>query len=83
MERIIKNCIVCEHHIVEPDPDPTDWFDDDDVKVRCKLSKKPQRVRPNTTEPYITVACRPYNTVKECNIPDWCPLIQSGGSKNA
>ena len=30
---IIKNCIDCSSHQVLPDPDPNDWFCDDDVKV--------------------------------------------------
>lgn len=25
----------------------------------------------------ITVGCRPHNKRKECNIPDWCPLLNS------
>lgn len=60
-----KNCIDCPAHKVLPDPDPTDWFNDDDVKVVCghKHNKN------------ITVACRPYNTRRECKTPDWCPLL--------
>lgn len=59
---MIKNCTNCEDHIVLPDPDPHDWFCDDDVKVLCKITKK-----------NITAACRPYNIKKECNTPKWCP----------
>lgn len=59
---IAKNCIDCKDHEILPDPDPHDWFCDDDVKVVCKIIKK-----------NITVACRPYNTRKECKIPKWCP----------
>ncbi len=59
----ISNCVDCPNHEVLPDPDPDDWFCDDDVKVVCR------RVNRN-----ITVACRPYNTRKECEVPDWCPL---------
>jgi hypothetical protein len=59
------NCIDCPFHEVQPDPDKNDWFNDDDVKVVCKKKKK-----------NITVACRPYNTRKECEIPNWCPLVK-------
>ncbi len=59
----IKNCMDCPFHQVEMDPDPDDWFCDDDVKVVCKKANK-----------NITVACRPYNTRRECDIPNWCPL---------
>lgn len=58
-------CIECPHHAVLRDPDPDDWFCDDDVKVVCTKAKR-----------NVTVACRPYNTNKEfeTGIPDWCPL---------
>jgi len=58
----ITNCIDCPEHQILKDPDPDDWFCDDDVKVICGLNNK-----------QITCACRPYNTRKECNIPTWCP----------
>ena len=59
----IENCVDCPFHEVQPDPDPDDWFCDDDVKVVCTKAKK-----------NITVACRPYSTRRECSIPRWCPL---------
>jgi len=75
----IDNCIDCGAHIIEPDPDPTDWFCDDDVKVRCTKAhnQTPQLHSSGQTmvgEPYITVACRPYRTRHECSVPDWCPI---------
>jgi len=65
MEFKINNCIDCSEHRVLSDPDLHDWFCDDDVKVICKLNNK-----------QITCACRPYNTRKECNIPEWCPKLK-------
>lgn len=62
----ITNCTKCPHHEVRSDPDPDDWFCDDDVKVVCKLAGKE-----------ITVACRPYNIVKESLVPAWCPLVKA------
>jgi len=59
------NCMDCPYREVLPDPDPDDWFCDDDMKVVCKKTGK-----------NITVACRPYNLEKECTpIPKWCPLL--------
>ena len=58
----IENCMDCPCHRVEMDPDPNDWFNDDDEKVVCSIANK-----------NITVACRPYNKRKECDIPEWCP----------
>ena len=64
----INNCSECPHHEVLPDPDPDDWFNDDDVKVVCKKTKRKDNV--------ITTACRPYNIKKETDIPKWCPLLK-------
>ena len=61
----LKNCIDCPFHSVESDPDPYDWFCDDDEKVVCNKVDPPKN---------ITVACRPYNKRKECEVPLWCPL---------
>ena len=46
---------------IYPDPDPNDWFNDDDEKALCKESKNK----------LIEGMLRPYEKV--C-IPDWCPL---------
>lgn len=66
-------CAICAHAVVKPDPDPDDWFCDDDVKVICDavpigVDGKP--VTPNV----ITCACRPYRVTAECSVnPSWCP----------
>ena len=60
----ITSCTECPFHKVLPDPDPYDWFCDDDVKVICTKQSRE-----------ITVACRPYNIVRETPVPDWCPLL--------
>lgn len=60
----IGNCMDCPYSVVCPDPDPDDWFCDDDKKVLCMCDDKTR---------VITCACRPYNLRKECEIPSWCP----------
>lgn len=75
----INNCTKCPHHKVFVDPDPFDFFCDDDCAVRCMIAKG----EPKTgTEgqfysgiPMITAGCRPHNLEKECSIPSWCPVI--------
>jgi len=62
--KTIANCIDCDNHEVQADPDHYDWFCFDDVKVVCKAMN-------NKT---ITCACRPHRTRHECDIPNWCPL---------
>ena len=77
---VVMNCIDCPQHEVIADPDPDDWFCDDDKAVVCKLTLNPGR---DVTSKYtashhiqrsITVACRPYNLRRECEKPEWCPL---------
>lgn len=64
-------CIDCEACLVFPNPDPDDWFNDDDVAVVCKQVKN---VSDRSKFKLITQACRPYNIRKECTpIPEWCP----------
>lgn len=74
-------CVDCKNHEVIPDPDPHDWFCDDDLAVVCKLTPNDNQ---NTESNYladkqgfkcITRSCRPYNKRKESNRPKWCPLI--------
>ena len=64
-DKIIDNCLDCDKCHVLPDPDPLDWFCDDDKKAVCGVLNKE-----------ITVACRPYNLRKECKVPEWCPLME-------
>lgn len=63
---LITNCIDCPFHKVLSDPDPDDWFCDDDVKVVCTKASK-----------NITVACRPHHIRRESAVPIWCPLKTS------
>jgi hypothetical protein len=76
---ISDSCITCGAHQVIPDPDPHDWFCDDDLAVVCTNVLNPKR---DMTSDYmadtsehrtITVSCRPYNIEKETKIPSWCP----------
>lgn len=77
----VRNCIDCPRHVVVPDPDPTDWFCDDDVAVLCRLVPNPSENPDKAWQsgaPFeyraVTVSCRPYNDRKECAAPEWCPL---------
>lgn len=66
-------CAICAHAKIYADPDPDDWFCDDDVKVICDAVSTNINGEP-INKNVITCACRPYNIVTECSrIPDWCP----------
>jgi len=74
----MKTCIDCEYHKVIEDPDPNDWFCDDDKAVVCTLEQNDTRDSDSeyasNRNPYkcITVSCRPHHIIKESTIPDWC-----------
>jgi hypothetical protein len=79
--KIPGNCLDCENHEVIPDPDPHDWFNDDDLAVVCKItvndSQDPGSKYCSDRQEFkcITRSCRPYNDRKESGRPSWCPLI--------
>lgn len=63
------SCLSCEFHEVINDPDPEDWFCDDDTQViNSKYLSDRNQFK------CITKSCRPYNVVKESDTPAWCPL---------
>lgn len=78
-ECMYKICTECDSHLIIKDPDPYDWFCDDDVAVVCKLSPNPKK---NEKSEYLSdrsdfrsvaSSCRPYNVKKEAIVPSWCP----------
>jgi len=74
------NCLDCPFHMVIPDPDPDDWFNDDDEAVVCrkvnndKMDLDSKYAADRQAFKTITVSCRPYNKRKESKTPKWCPL---------
>ena len=60
-QKEITQCRECPHCRIAPDPDPDDWFNDDDEKALCK----------EAGNKLIEGMLRPYERVL---IPDWCPL---------
>lgn len=86
MGNMFKTCLECKDHLIIGDPDPNDWFCDDDKAVVCTKTPNPNR---NLESSYaadfseyraVTVSCRPYNLNKETEVPKWCPLILSNGT---
>lgn len=74
-EKKACGCAICKHAKVYPDPDPNDWFCDDDVKVLCTKVPLDVNGEPKGGNNQITCACRPYMVTRECSYtPDWCPL---------
>lgn len=68
----IKHCVECPYHKVVSDPDPDDWFNDDDCAILCTQLEKSKDSR----FPYkaIDVALRPYQ-VDKVKVPSYCPLL--------
>jgi hypothetical protein len=75
-----SNCLDCPFHKVIADPDPHDWFNDDDQAVVCRkvnndsIDLNSKYVADRQAFKTVTVSCRPYNLRKESNTPKWCPL---------
>ena len=79
----IESCLDCPFHKIISDPDPNDWFCDDDKAVVCIKSKNNDQ---NLKSKYatdrqefkpISVGNRPYQIKKELiKIPTWCPIPQ-------
>ena len=63
--KFCKQCPACK---VLPDPDPYDWFCEDDVKMVCSLKLNEDK-EPKT----IDVSLRPYQ-VSKVKVPNWCPI---------
>ena len=61
IKKEITQCRECPYCRIVPDPDPDDWFNDDDETALCTESGNR----------LIEGMLRPYEKVI---IPDWCPL---------
>ena len=75
-----NTCLTCTCHSVIEDPDPDDWFCDDDIAVVCRAAKNP-RYNPESKwtsdrqeHRCVTSSCRPYRKERESAVPEWCPL---------
>ena len=40
----IEKCTQCPHCTILPDPEPYDWFCDDDVKLFCEKLKRTEYI---------------------------------------
>lgn len=73
-----ERCIDCPNHKVVEDPDPTDWFNQDDVALVCtKVMKVTDKKSEYLVDRYpfksIDTGLRPYQT-KNVKVPQWCPI---------
>jgi hypothetical protein len=75
----IESCLDCRDHDVIADPDPNDWFCDNDVAIICKLAKN---IYKDSNSKYssdrqefriLASSCRPYELKRSSKIPKWCP----------
>jgi hypothetical protein len=62
----IKSCSKCPHHDWISNPDPDDWFRDDEANFICTKKKK-----------VISYSLDVFEQAKvnKIPIPKWCPLI--------
>jgi hypothetical protein len=75
-----ENCLDCPYHRVINDPDPDDWFCDDDQAIVCIKMQNPKQkpssrhASDRSVHRVVMCAIRPYNLRKEGDAPSWCPL---------
>ncbi len=82
MEKNLKitSCLQCPFHEIMHDPDPNDWFNDDDVSVVCKKVKKEKEpsseyASDRQEHKVVSFGDRPYQVKEDkIKIPEWCPL---------
>lgn len=80
IELTITTCMDCPNHKVIADPDPDDWFCDDDKAVVCSISihenrdPKSRHLADRSEFRPIQVGIRPHHLRKETEPPVWCPL---------
>lgn len=75
----IADCTQCPYYGTGRDPDPNDWFCDDDqfgyctrvINDTCKPDSK--YVSDRSPHKVLYRSCRPYE-VKTVKIPEWCPM---------
>ena len=68
----IEKCTQCPHCTILPDPEPYDWFCDDDVKLFCEKLKRT-----------VAAALRPYESDESCHFQTvHAKNIEQSGIKN-
>ena len=84
----LKYCVQCPFHERVADPDPDDWFDDDDEALLCIHPNCPVDDYTDLQREYykkrgwiekgrvITSSERPFNINKE-KVPSYCPLVRT------
>lgn len=79
----MKSCLECRYHEKITDPEPNDWFCDDDITVVCTKKPNPNKdlnsdwVSDWSDYRHVCESCRPHRLEKDCletGIPDWCPI---------
>ena len=75
----ITDCSQCPHYTTAADPDPNDWFCDDDQYGFCTITPNDAR-NPNSQyqsdrSKFKTLykSRRPYE-VGKLPVPEWCPM---------
>ena len=79
----MSSCLACAFHRVISDPDPYDWFCDDDEAIVCTKTPNPDRKK-NMASKYVAdhsefrvviSGVRPHHLERESSVPKWCPLL--------
>ena len=78
VERLVR-CCSCAKHLVIPDPDPDDWFNDDDCAIVCTIVPNDKQIcnskylADRSEFKQVSSSLRPYEA-SDVARPKWCPL---------
>ena len=87
----IEHCVQCPFHLIVPDPDPDDWFEDDDETLICTHPECKKEYTETQKQYYsdrglLEIGCviesgnRSYQTSK-ITVPCFCPLLKNHETK--
>ena len=77
-----KSCLNCQYHEVIADPDPNDWFCDDDKAIVCRKTPNDKQdvnskyLSDRSEFKVVMPSIRPYKLEDESATPNWCPLLE-------
>jgi hypothetical protein len=75
-----ENCFSCRNHKMVPDPDPIDFFRDNDQAMVCVLVNNPKystdayRISDRQAYKVIGYGIEVFDNERKIPIPSWCPL---------
>jgi hypothetical protein len=85
-------CTQCPHHRWQSNPDPDDWFRDDECDLICTYNNKAniissslnvfEQKNPNYTTSLVPLNKAQFEVSLSITVPKWCPLKKKPTKKH-